>query len=145
MATYSIKSFCLVLTLAGAALPVQALAGPAANTANAPVEIWDVMAPRAEVKPSVSHIDIAPGQSFDAPGTIIPMTIKIPSRADFTGPVQSSEIWDVVRDDPETPMLRVPHIDILPGQSLDIPAAYAPPSKTPLQTASTRTTNTPDA
>ncbi|GHA94931.1 hypothetical protein GCM10009069_17410 [Algimonas arctica] len=149
MATYSIKSLCLVLTLATAVLPAQALAGPALNTANAPVEMWDVMTPRAEVKLAVSHIDVSSTQGFDAPGTVIPMTIKIPSRADFSGPKQA-EMWDVISEDHSAKAVGVSHMDIQPGQSLDRPAfdysaTLASDLRTNVPSESILTVGTPDA
>lgn len=125
MATYSIKPLLLAITLAVVALPGQVLAGSAATTVNAPVEMWDVIAPRADVTSVVSHIDVMPGQGFDAPGTVIPMAIKIPSRTDFKASVQPSEMWGVTSEKAPAKLVGVSHMDIQPGQSFDGPAASA--------------------
>ncbi|MGJ8561252.1 MAG: hypothetical protein ACSHX3_13535 [Litorimonas sp.] len=123
MATYSIKPLLLAITLTGAVLPAHALAGPAATAVNTSVERWDVIAPRADVSPVVSHIDVTPGQGFDAPGTVIPMAIKIPSRDDFKASVQPTEMWDVMSKVAPAKVVSVSHMDIQPGQSFDYPAA----------------------
>lgn len=149
MATYSIKSFCLVMALTGTALPAHALAGPVAITANAPVEMWDVMAPRADVSLVVSHIDVLPGQGFDAPGTVIPRMIEIPSRADFKGPGHQSEMWDVATENSQPQAAGVSHIDIQPGQSFDAPAFDYPATTAAkpnliVRSTYTQTVSTPD-
>lgn len=126
MATYSIKSICLVLTLAIVALPGQALAGSANTTVTAPVEMWDVMAPRAEAKTVVSHMDIQSGQGFDASGTVIPMDSLFVTRADFESGAQATEMWDMVPAQPQAKAVGVSHMDIQPGQSFDHPASWAP-------------------
>jgi hypothetical protein len=149
MATYSTKSLCLVLTLVTAALPAHALAGPTANTANAPVEMWDVMTPTAEIKPIVSHIDVSSTQGFDAPGTVIPMMIKSPSRADFNGAAQP-DMWDVISEDHSAKTVGVSHMDIQPSHSsdrlaFDISATTTLAPRSTVQSVSIQTETTPDA
>lgn len=112
--------------------------------------MWDVIAPRANISPVMSHMDLSPAQGFDAPGTVIPMTIEIPSRADFKGPVHASEIWDVAAQTNQPKAVGVSHIDIQPGTSFDAPAfdysatEVVKPSLN-IRTAYTQTAKTPDA
>lgn len=151
MATYSIKPLLLIIALAGAALPTQALAGPAgyqasaATNATAPVEMWDVIAPRAETKKIVSHIDVQPSQGFDMPGTFVPMRVQILTRADFTGAVAATEMWDAVPADNKRQDMGVSHMDIQPGQSFDYPATQAPAPLAIVRSASLALITTPDA
>lgn len=112
--------------------------------------MWDVIAPRADVSPVVSHVDVSPGQGFDAPGTVIPMMIEIPSRTDFKGPAHSSEIWDAVTQNNQTKAVGVSHIDIQPGTSFDAPASGYPATTAPkpsliVSSAYTQTVSSPDA
>lgn len=145
MATYSIKSLLLALTVAGTILPTTAMAGPAATQVNAPTEIWDVVAPRAETKTIVSHMDVQPGQSFDAPGTVVPMQVIFISRAEFEGSVQATEMWDAEPTVAAPKAMGVSHIDIQPGQSFDYPAPAAPQAQNNVLTASARMITSPDA
>lgn len=142
MATYSIKSFCLVLTLAIVALPAQALAGSADTTATAPVAMWDVMAPRAEAKTVVSHMDIQPGQGFDAPGTVIPMDSLFVTRADFESGAQATEMWDTIPAQPQAKAVGVSYMDIQPGTSFDHPASWTPKTAATDRATAIQTPNT---
>jgi len=145
MATNSIKSLLLSLTVAGTILPATAMAGHAATNANAPVEMWDVAAPRAETKTVVSHMDVQPGQSFDAPGTVVPMQVIFISRAEFEGSVQATEMWDAEPTVAAPKAMGVSHIDIQPGQTFDYPARTAPQAVSNLIAASTYAMTSPDA
>jgi hypothetical protein len=144
MATYSIKSSCLVLTLALVALPAQALAGNTASSANAPVEMWDVMSPRAEIKTVVSHMDVQPGQGFDAPGMVIPMDSLFVTRADFEGSAQGTEMWDTVPAQAQAQAVGVSHMDIQPGQSFDHPSSWAPNIAASDRATATQTLSSPN-
>lgn len=150
MATFSIRPLLLAIVLVGAALPTQAMAGPATTAATAPAEMWDVITPRAEHTPVVSHIDVVPsqgfqGQGFDAPGMTIPMEILIVTRAEFEGSVHATEMWDAVADGTPPKAVGVSHMDIQPGQSFDYPTTYAPHTRATVKSASIQTRTTPDA
>jgi hypothetical protein len=145
MATYSIKSLLLALTVAGTILPTTAMAGPAATQVNAPTEIWDVAAPHAETKTVASHMDVQPGQGFDAPGTVVPMNVTFISRAEFEGSVQATEMWDAAPTNAASKAVGDSHFDIQPGQSFDYPAPTAPQAQNNVLTSSARMITSPDA
>lgn len=144
MATYSIKSFCLVLTLAIVALPAQALAGNEANSASAPAEMWDVSAPHATVKTVVSHMDVQSGQGFDAPGTVIPMGSLFVTRADFERAAHATELWDTRAAQTKPQAVGVSHMDVQPGQSFDQPSAWTPKTKTSARATPVQTHSAPN-
>lgn len=151
MATFSIKPILLAIVLTGAVLPLQAVAGPDAtqvstqSSTQASYEMWDVMTPVAEVAITVSHMDIAPGQSFDAPGTVIPMKTEFLTRAEFEKTPGATETWDVTPQTALSTEIGVSHMDVQPGQNFDHPATYAPQAASMFHVASYTTVSTPDA
>jgi len=142
MAKFSTKSVLIALTLTGAMLPAAAMAGPSATQANAPVEMWDVVAPRAKAQPVISYLDVQPSTGFDARGTVIPHTVQIVTRDQFQGSVAATEMWDAVPAPSARKEKGPSYMDIQPGDSFDYPAART--RKAPVQYVYARTA-TPDA